>query len=203
MRRKTALVAGTLIVAVGFTLIAVNAISDAPGSTMREKYGPRSRTFVLRGTITDKGTRPINSVSDAEFSEHAEERRQLENQMREDRWMAFFDVDVQRWVEGRGTHGNGPKSIVLTHGVAFNNEGERVGSGLSGDWRDRSLYDKLVVGKEFEFHVVTESFYGKYYGIVYAYPIVNGVVQEESLEGLRLRDYRFEDYEGRGAESDE
>ena len=186
------LLLATIMAALGVavTVLAIRAIGQPEGRTLKLKYGAKS-TYVVRAPITGKRIALIGSAA-AERSENAAEQRIREEQLRHDKWTAFFDVDVRKWVEGRGTHGNGPKSIVITHSVAFTDEDRPAAVWSSGDWEDRTQYDKLQVGKEYEFHVHSDVLYGKYYALVQAYPVVNGSVEETSIEGFRGRDYRFE-----------
>lgn len=197
MRRRLVLALVLVVALVGAGFLSLNAISQPEGKTFTEMYGPK-QTYVVRGNITKKTIRDKGSVTDAEVSENSRERAQNERHKRDDRWLAFLDVDVREWVEGRGTHKDEPKKITLLRGVAFTDKGDAAGSALSGDWTDRTLYDELTTGSEYEFHIVTEGFHGKYYGLMFAYPVVSGVVQDKDFQGFRMRDYRFEEFQGGG-----
>lgn len=204
MRQKLILIIATLLVIPVIGVIASSASETgdeqtaqqaqtvAGGRTMHEKYGALpSRSYVVKGRIVGKGIRRIGSLKDAEPSENATERAQQVRYAQDDRWLAAFDVDVSEWVDGRGTQGNGPRAITVLHGVSFTTSDDRAGVTLSGDWTDRALYDELNVDDEYEFHIVTESLYGKYYGLLFAFPITDGKVSDTDIRGKRMRDYRY------------
>ena len=160
------------------------------GPTLGEKHG-RIRMHVVRATVRDHRIASTASIGDFELSENIEERSSQLEHADEHRWMALIEVEVNRWVRGHGTYGDEPRDIVLLRGVAptvVGSSARRLPSAtLSTDETNTAFLDNLPVGSEFEFHIVRETLYGRYYGLVAAFQVVDGAVLDREALGHDLK----------------
>jgi hypothetical protein len=166
---------------------SASTLAEPQGQTLEQRFGEKFQ--VLRGTVVNVEIRRTDSVKDNEQSQNSSQRAAIERTLKEeDRWAAFIDVSVNDWIRGNGHRGDGPQSIVATRGVSFTSSGESAGSTLSTDLSDPAVLDTLKEGTQFEFVVKGDKLYGRYYGLVAAFALVDGIPQEVDFEGRR----RFE-----------